>query len=98
MRSRPKFHVPKARNPFASSFRPAGGHLCGARPFVGDKVLERLLPQEQEVVILSSFYGLAKDEIASIVGSSIDVVDTLLCQAKEHLRRLLTPVQGSQAA
>jgi len=92
MSCRPKPFVPKARRPFVLPARPHHG--------AGDDVIDHLPPQEQEVVVLASFYGLARDEIAGVIGASVQVVDTLMSQAVEHLRRVLAPssAQGPQAA
>jgi len=53
-------------------------------------VLAHLPEEEREVLILSKFYGLARDEIAGIIGSSVDVVDALMSRAVADLRRVLT--------
>jgi DNA-directed RNA polymerase specialized sigma24 family protein len=53
-------------------------------------VLDRLPHDEREVLILASFYGLARDEIASLIGASVDIVDALTTRAVEHLRYILT--------
>ncbi len=55
-------------------------------------------PEEQEIVILSSFYGLAKEEIAGIMGASVSAVDRLMTRAVEHLRSLLPPAMPGMAA
>lgn len=55
----------------------------------GLDLLERLPEDEREILILSSFYGLAKDEIASVIGVSVQWVDALAARAREHLRLLL---------
>ena len=55
----------------------------------GIDLLDRLPTEEREVLILSSFYGLARDEIASILGASVGLVDALLQRARNDLRRLL---------
>ena len=63
------------------------------------EVLDRIPDEEREVLILSSYYGLARDEIASIVGGSVEFVDGLLSCAREDLRLALTSAwSGSQAA
>jgi DNA-directed RNA polymerase specialized sigma24 family protein len=46
--------------------------------------------EEREVLILSNFYGLGRDEIASVIGRSVEVVDTLMRHAIIDLRRALT--------
>ena len=61
-------------------------------------LLNRLPLEEREVLILSSFYGLARDEIASILGASADMVDALKRRATEHLRYLLTSGRSQVAA
>ena len=53
-------------------------------------LLDRLPKTEREVLILSKYYGLARDEIASVLGSSVEVVDRLLRRALGDLRRVLT--------
>ena len=53
-------------------------------------VLAHLPVDEREVLILSKFYGLACDEIASIIGASVEVVDALMRHAVADLRRVLT--------
>ena len=61
-------------------------------------LLNRLPLEEREVLILSSFYGLACDEIASIIGASADMVDALKRRAVQHLRYLLTSGRSQVAA
>ena len=64
-----------------------------------DKALLNNLPlEEREVLILSSFYGLARDEIGAIIGASADMVDALLRRATEHLRFVLTAGRSQIAA
>jgi len=53
-------------------------------------VLDRLPREEREVLILANFYGLARDEIASLIGDSAEMVDALTSRAVEHLRYILT--------
>jgi DNA-directed RNA polymerase specialized sigma24 family protein len=62
-------------------------------------ILDRLPESEREVLILANFYGLARDEIAGIIGSSVDGVDALMRRALTHLRFLLSSGNlGIQAA
>jgi len=61
-------------------------------------ILEHLPLEEREVLILSSFYGLARDEIGSLIGASADMVDALLRRATEHLRYVLTAGRSQIAA
>lgn len=61
-------------------------------------ILNHLPLEEREVLILSSFYGLARDEIASLIGASADMVDALKRRATEHLRYLLTAGRSQVAA
>jgi DNA-directed RNA polymerase specialized sigma24 family protein len=69
------------------------------QPAVPTEILDRLPVEEQEVLVLSSFYGLAKDEIASLLGASVGAVDTLLRRAQQDLRLLLTTrMPGARAA
>lgn len=70
-------------------------HHAGDPPHPGDGVLEELPLVEQEVMILSHFYGLARNEIASIIGASVSVVDQLISSAVEHLRQQLTRQQAA---
>lgn len=61
-------------------------------------LLNHLPLEEREVLILSSFYGLARDEIGSVIGASADMVDALMRRAAEHLRYLLTSGRSQVAA
>jgi DNA-directed RNA polymerase specialized sigma24 family protein len=61
-------------------------------------ILEHLPLEEREVLILSSFYGLARDEIAGVMGASADMVDALRRRAVEHLRYVLTSGRSQVAA
>jgi hypothetical protein len=91
--------LPKAGKTRVQTSCPNLKCACGQRPCLGDGVLDRLAPEEQEILILSSFYGLAKDEIAGIVGASVSAVEHVLARAVEHLRRLLPPAMpGPMAA
>ena len=61
-------------------------------------VLAHLPLEEREVLILWKYYGLARDEIASVIGSSVEAVDALLRHAVYDLRRVLTGGVRVQAA
>ena len=61
-------------------------------------VLSQLPVEEREVLVLWKYYGLARDEIASIIGSSVEVVDALLRHGVADLRRALTGGVRVQAA
>ena len=71
-------------------------HLPPVHP--DPNVLEQLAPEEEEVLVLSSFYGLAKDEIASVLGASVDAVDALFRSGCSHLRVLLAGRDGDLRA
>jgi DNA-directed RNA polymerase specialized sigma24 family protein len=62
------------------------------------EILEKLPVEEREVLVLSSFYGLARDEIAGIIDTSVDAVDALMRRAQSHLRVLLTGDAGNLRA
>lgn len=63
------------------------------------EVLDRLPSEEREILILSGFYGLALDEIASVIGTSIELANELMSLAQIRLRWLLVSgLSRSQAA
>ena len=61
-------------------------------------VLAHLPLEEREVLILWKYYGLARDEIASVIGSSVEAVDALLRNAVADLRHVLTGGMRVRAA
>ncbi len=72
---------------------PSGGADVARCP--GEGILAELPPAEQEVLLLSCFYGLVRDEIAELIGASVELVDALTASAIQQLRRRLV---GQQAA
>lgn len=55
--------------------------------------IDRLPPEQREVVILRQYHGMAFDEIAAIVGCPVSTAKSRMYYAMEHLRRLLEPMR-----
>jgi DNA-directed RNA polymerase specialized sigma24 family protein len=68
--------------------------MTSQRPTLPIEILEYLPDEEREVLVLSSFYGLARDEVAGIIGESVAAVDGLMRRARADLHVLLASAQS----
>ncbi len=56
------------------------------------QAVNRLPPQEAEVISLRYMVGMGTDEIAQIIGKSERVTQKILTQARAHIRDILLPL------
>jgi RNA polymerase sigma-70 factor (ECF subfamily) len=59
--------------------------------------LARLRPEHREIVVLRDVQGLSYEEIAQILGCSVQAVKSKLFRARSALRRRLAPYLGWEA-
>jgi RNA polymerase sigma-70 factor (ECF subfamily) len=60
------------------------------------RMLEQLQPEERAVIVLRYWYDLALEEVAEVVGSSVDAVRTRLYRARRRLAstEVVSPAAG----
>jgi len=60
------------------------------------QAVNRLPPQEAEVISLRYMVGMGTDEIAQIIGKSERVTQKILTQARAHIRDFLLPLMRNE--
>lgn len=65
---------------------------------IADRVgaaVQSLPPYQREALILAEYEELSLEEIAQVAGTEVGTVKSRLFRARENLRRVLAPLEGS---
>ncbi len=57
-----------------------------------ERALAKLKPRQRAAIVLAHYQGFSNPEIAQIMGSSVEAVESLLARARRSLRETLGPV------